>query len=384
MRELDELRREIDAIDKELLPLFRERMEVSGRVADFKRKNGMEVLDAGREKQILENKMKQVDGEREKREVYEFYHAIMAISRLRQTAELADSSKKPNVKEIFSPAPPKEKPKVVFQGSPGAYSEEAAVRYFGEDTERFCVKTFEDAFLALKEDTADYAILPIENSYSGTIVKNIDLLEKYSYYIVGEINIPIRHCLMGLPGAKLSDIRKVYSHEQGIIQCEKFLKSLQDAECVPYYNTALSAKLVAENKEPSFAAVAGKRAASLYGLSVLAENIEDSDKNTTRFAVIKKHPEHSNECDKVSCVFTLPHESGELYRVLSVFASGGLNLIKLESRPVHKHNFEYMFFVDYSGNLADTHVMEVTDSVIAGTADFKLLGNYKSCKNKGD
>ena len=187
MNELDELRQKIDAIDQQLLPLFLERMEICSQVADYKRKVGMEVLDAGRERRILENKMQLVEGEREKNEVYEFYHAIMSISRARQAGELEENSRKQKVKEIFQPVAPVESPTVVFQGSPGAYSEEAAVSFFGEETNRFCVKTFADAFEALKTEQADYAVLPIENSYSGTIVENMDLLEKYSYFIVGEI-----------------------------------------------------------------------------------------------------------------------------------------------------------------------------------------------------
>ncbi len=384
MNELDELRQKIDAIDKQLLPLFLERMEICSQVADYKRKVGMEVLDAGRERRILENKMQLVEGEREKNEVYEFYHAIMSISRARQAGELEENSRKQKVKEIFQPVAPVESPTVVFQGSPGAYSEEAAVSFFGEETNRFCVKTFADAFEALKTEQADYAVLPIENSYSGTIVENMDLLEKYSYFIVGEINIPIRHYLMGLPGTKLSDIQKVYSHEQGIIQSSRFLKSMPDVTCEAYYNTAMSAKLVAESGDKHLAAVAGKRNAKLYGLSILAENIQDSDKNTTRFVVVAKKPQCDTACDKVSCVFTLRHESGELHRVLAMFAHGGLNLIKLESRPIHHRNFEYMFFVDYTGNLLDNHVAEITDNVIVGTQAFKLLGNYKSCEDKGE
>lgn len=384
MNELDELRQKIDAIDKQLLPLFLERMEICSKVADYKRKVGMEVLDAARERRILENKMQMVEGEREKNEVYEFYHAIMSISRARQTEELREECRKQRVKEIFQSVPPAKNPTVVFQGSPGAYSEEAAVSYFGEETSRFCVKTFDEAFVALKADEADYAVLPIENSYSGTIVENMDLLEKYSYYIVGEINIPIRHYLMGVQGAKLSEIRKVYSHEQGLIQSGKFLKTLPDITCEAYYNTAMSAKMVAELGDKHLAAVAGKRNAALYGLSILAGNIQDSDKNTTRFVVVAKRPQWDENCDKISCVFTLPHESGELHRVLAMFAHGGLNLIKLESRPIHRRNFEYMFFVDYTGNLADADVAAITDSVIVGTQAFKLLGNYKSCEDKGE
>ena len=161
------------------------------------------------------------------------------------------------------------------------------------------------------------------------------------------------------------------------------MKSLGDVQCETYHSTALSAKAVAERGDKSMAAIAGRRNAEIYGLEILAENINSCDANTTRFVVISKYPEISAGCDKVSIAFTLPHESGQLHRLLACFAQGGLNLLKLESRPILNKRFEYMFFADYSGNLLDSHVREVTDSVIEGTQEFKLLGNYQAGKLEG-
>lgn len=384
MNELEQLRQQIDAIDRQLLPLFLERMQVCSRVADYKRKIGMPVLDAEREKRVLADKLKLLREPGMEAEVYEFFNAVMSISRVRQTRELTGEKDRVRIRGIIERSrTPVEEPRVCYFGSEGAYSEEAAIGYFGGAARRFYAKTFEDAFLSLKEDRADYAVLPIENSSTGTIVDVMDLLEQYSYYITGEIDIPIRHCLMGVPGAKLSDIRTVYSHEQGILQSRVFLKSLGDVQCETYHSTALSAKAVAERGDKSMAAIAGRRNAEIYGLEILAENINSCSANTTRFVVISKYPEISAGCDKVSIAFTLPHESGQLHRLLACFAQGGLNLLKLESRPIPNKRFEYMFFVDYSGNLLDSHVREVTDSVIEGTQEFKLLGNYQAGKLEG-
>lgn len=384
MNELEQLRQQIDRLDSQLLPLFLERMKVCSRVADYKRQVGMPVLDAEREQQLLADKLKLLKEPGMEDEVYEFFHAVMSISRVRQTRELSDRKERVRIGRMLENSRlPKENPTVCYFGSEGAYSEEAAIGYFGSGVRRFFAKTFEDAFVSLKENRADYAVLPIENSSTGTIADVMDLLEKYSYFITGEIDIPIHHCLMGIPGAKLSDIRKVYSHEQGILQSREFLQTLSDVQCETYHSTALSAKAVAERKDKQLAAIAGKRNAEIYGLEILAENINSSAVNTTRFVVISKCPEISPECNKVSIAFTLPHESGQLHRLLACFAQGGLNLLKLESRPIPNRRFEYMFFVDFTGNLLEKQVREVTDSVIEGTQAFKLLGNYRAGKLEG-
>lgn len=382
MNELERLRTEIDGIDKELLPLFLKRMAVCSQVADYKRKVGMAVLDAEREAEVLQNKMtlleeygqsKEMQGE-----VYEFFRAVMAISRVRQTRELTEGTDRMRVETILaSKREPVQNPTVCFFGSEGSYSEEAAIRFFGDGAQRISARTFTEAFSMLGTEQADYLVLPIENSSTGTIADVTELLLKHGYFIVGEEKVGIRHCLLGVPGAKLSDIKTVYSHEQGILQCREFLHTLGDVRCEEYYSTALSAKAVAQKGDVSCAAIAARRNAELLGLSVLAEGINNSAVNTTRFAVIATRPEISPSCDKVSIAFTLPHESGQLHRLLACFAQAGLNLLKLESRPLDGKPFEYMFFADYSGNLLDDTVRTVTDSVIEGTQEFTLLGNYK-------
>lgn len=382
MNELEQLRQQIDGLDRQLLPLFLERMEVCSKVADYKRTVGMPVLDSGRETQVLENKLKLLQelgyGEDMKTEVYDFFHAVMAISRVRQTRELTGEKDRVRIDETLKHRQErKENPTICYFGSQGSYSEEAAISYFGEKSNRFSSKTFSGAFEALETGQADYLVLPMENSSTGTIAEVSELLLKYGYYIVGEEKIAIRHCLLGVKGATLSDIKTVYSHEQGILQCGDFLHSLGEVHCEEYYSTALSAAAVAERQDKSLAAIAAKRNAELLGLSVLAEHINNSDVNTTRFAVIAKHPEVDETCDKISIAFTLRHESGQLHRLLALFAQAGFNLLKLESRPIASKPFEYMFLADYTGNLLVPSVREVTDSVIEGTQEFTLLGNYR-------
>lgn len=382
MNELEQLRQNIDAIDRQLLPLFLDRMELCSKVADYKRSVGKPVLDASRERQVLDNKIKLLeelgrDGDM-KQEVYEFFNTIMSISRVRQTRELSGQEHRVRIDDLLKQAKSRvQNPAICYFGSQGSYSEEAAISYFGEGSNRFSAKTFAEAFASLKADKADYLVLPIENSSTGTIAEVMELLLAYGYYIVGEEKIAIRHCLLGVKGATLEDVKTVYSHEQGILQCGDFLHSLGDVHCEEYYSTALSAQAVAEKQDKSLAAIAAKRNAELLGLEVLAENINNNETNTTRFAVIAKQPEVDENCNKVSIAFTLPHESGQLQRLLACFAQAGLNLLKLESRPIVNKPFEYMFLADYTGNLLETSVREVTNSVIEGTQEFTWLGNYK-------
>lgn len=379
MNELENLRCSIDEIDKKLLPLFLERMELCERVADYKRKIGMPVLDATREAQVLEGKMKLLADDGMKDEVYEFFSSIMTISRVRQNKILSDAEERLHSEDMLkNSVSPKQNPKIVYFGSEGAYSEEAAIGVFGESSDRFYAKTFEDAFSALKEGRADYAVLPIENSSTGMIADVADLLAKYEYYIVGEIYIPIRHCLMAVKGAELSGIKTIYSHEQAILQSREFLKTLKEVQCETYHSTALSAKAVSESGDAHKAAIAARRSAKLYNLEILAEDINSSDENTTRFAVICAKPQISEKSNKISAVFTLKHESGQLSRILTSFARGGLNLLKLESRPIPESPFEYRFFVDYTGCLFDKNVRSITDTAMAEAESFTLLGNYEN------
>ncbi|KPU44785.1 P-protein [Oxobacter pfennigii] len=267
--------------------------------------------------------------------------------------------------------------KVGFQGVPGSYSEEALINYFGREVDMIAVREFEDVFSELDKNTIEYGVLPIENSSTGAIANVYDLLNRHDYYIVGEICIKVSHCLMGVKGAKIDDIEEVYSHPQGLEQCREYLSSHRDWKLIPYRNTAVSAEYVNEKGSKSLGAIASKRAAELYNLEILAENINMNDTNYTRFAIIGKEMDKSESPDKISIVISTEHKAGCLYNVLKYFAENNINLLKIESRPVAHTPWEYYFYIDYEGNLNDITVINATKEIERNSCYFKLLGNYK-------
>lgn len=375
MNELNILRKKIDKIDKKLLPLFIKRMGYSAKVAEYKSKCGMPVLDTNRERSILDSRAKMAGSENEDA-VRRFFSAIMAISRSKQHKILNDTSCSENTLAKFDFSELKDSPTVAYQGIAGAYSEAALMKMFGEDCERINCQTFDDVFRAVERGDADYGVLPLENSHTGSISDVYDLLAENDFYIIGETYVPVEHCLVALDGAEISSIKTVYSHEQGFLQCRDFFKAYPDIEFHPYYNTAISAKLVADSGDKTVAAIASKRTADLYGLTVLAENINKSNVNTTRFAAVSKRGIINERCSKISVMFKLANESGSLSGVLTDFADNGLNLVKLESRPRHDKNFEYIFFVDLEGNLLDDHVRHAIERISDHTPYLRLFGNY--------
>ena len=283
------------------------------------------------------------------------------------------------------------KPRVAFAGERGAYAEAAAIQFFEDDASIIPHASFEDVFKSITGGGADYGVLPIENSSTGAIAAVYDLFARYRAVIVGETAVAVRHCLMALPGASIDTIKNVYSHEQGFYQSRDFLSDHPDWQCVPYHNTAVAAHMVAESGDISFAAIAGKRAAELYGLDILAEDINSSNVNTTRFVVISPMPEIRPGANKISIAFTLPHTRGSLYRLLGIFDEQGLNLCKIESRPLPDAPWEYRFYLDFLTDPADAYHAENETSeseedaaayidllrqIIAGTGSFDYLGYY--------
>ncbi len=375
MYDIDYLRKQIDKIDNELLPLFLERMECSHNVAEFKRANSLPVLDKTREKQILDSRTAAVS-ENLKAPVRDFFSSIMKISRNLQARELySDNDNAPWLCNFDNSAILPD-PVVAYQGIPGANSETALIKFFGDNTHSINVMTFGEVLDEVEAGNADYGVLPIENSSTGSISGAYDLLEKREFYIVGEVEVDIRHCLIGFEEAELRDIRNVYSHEQGYMQCKEFFKGYPKMEFQPYYNTAIAAKMIAGLGDISNAAVADARVAKLYGLKVLADNISSVDTNITRFAVIAKRGLVMPQCNKISIMFTLPHQSGALCNVLSEFSENGVNLLKIESRPSKQGSFEYLFFVDLEGNLANPQIKRLLAEVASSCASFRILGNY--------
>lgn len=379
--ELHALRSEIDEIDAQVVELFRRRMAVTEQVGRHKLARGLPVLDAGREAQVLEKKAA-LAGPDLRDDVTALYETVMALSR-RQQQRLMAVGKPPDwlsaLRDAIAHAReplPAQSARVLYQGEPGAYAEEAAVDFFGEDCQRSHVAGWEDIFAALRDGRADYGVLPIENSSTGSINQVYDLLAKYGGYIVGEQTVRVNHCLMAPKGAQLSGLREVYSHEQGLLQCREYLKSHPGWTRTALRNTAAAAKYVAEQGDPAKAAIGSRRCAALYGLDVLAEGINFSRENFTRFVVVSPVLELRLGREKISLLVTLSHQSGTLYRLLSVFAHGGLNLMKLESRPMPDRPWEYRFFVDFTGDLTAPGMEETLRDAAETAENFRVLGNY--------
>ncbi len=381
MSELDLLRGQIDDIDAQLTALFLRRMEVTGRVGAYKQKNGIPVLDAAREQDVLARKVAAVDDPARKSDVTALYEAIMGISRRQQRnlvreAGNADYSRiRAALDGCRAPLP---RPRVLYQGEPGAYADEAAAGFFGDAVPRERAETWEDIFVALKEGRADYGVVPIENSSTGSISQVYDLLAQYGHSIVGEQTVKVDHCLAAPRGADLAGIRRVYSHEQGLLQCADYLKAHPAWEGFPRLNTAESALYVAQAGDPAQAAICSRRAAELYGLDVLAQHINANDSNYTRFVVVSPVMELRPGRDKVSALFIVPHRSGSLHEIMTIFAVNGLNMMKLESRPIVGRSWEYRFFVDFTGDLTAPGLDGVLLELSQTAEGFRVLGNYKS------
>lgn len=381
MDELQRLRGEIDTIDRELVELFRRRMAVTRQVGEYKRANGVPVLDQERERQLLQNKG-ELAGEELRPAVITLFQTVMALSRRQQRDLMGRGPDNPGVlrwqeaqSNLRQPIPA---PRVAYQGVPGAYSEQAALDFFGPAVDTTGLEQFEDCFLALRDGRADYAVLPIENSSTGAIRQIYDLLTQYECYMVGETTVKVEHCLMALPGATLDTITHVYSHEQGLFQCERFLNAHPAWKQVPQADTAGSAQMVAHSGDPTKAAVCSARAAELYGLEILARGINHNAHNTTRFVVASPRLELRPGADKVSTLFVLPHEAGSLHEILTMFAVHGLNLMKLESRPLPGRSWEYMFFLEFTGQPGDPAVGDALHELAQTTGEFRVLGWFPS------
>lgn len=269
-------------------------------------------------------------------------------------------------------------PFVVYQGEPGSFSEMAAIRFFGESVKARGLRQFEDSFRAVTGGEADYAVLPIENSSTGAIRQVYDLLAGYDCFIVGETSVRVSQNLAALPGTRLEDIHTVYSHEQGLFQSEPFLNEHPLWRRISQPDTAGSAKMVAERGDRTKAAICSERAAGIYGLEILVPAINYNSANTTRFVVVSPRMELPRERDKIIISFRTAHKSGSLHEVLSIFTVRGLNLVRLESRPIPEHNWEYMFFVEFTGDLTATGMDDVIRLLAESTSGLRIYGNIRS------
>ncbi len=382
MRDLLDVRNEIDVIDREIVRLYQQRMELAMDVGKYKIANGKAVLDQEREDQKLATLSALVDGDFMRQGVVELFEQIMSTSRKKQYKYMAEQGLMKNFhftkieKMDFSGK------KIVCQGVSGAYSEKAMKAFFGEDVEGEMVPKWRDAMEKITSGEADYAVLPIENSTAGIIGENYDNLLDYDVCIIGEQIIRIEHALLGLPGSKIEDIAHVYSHPQALSQCSQFLDIEHPSIGVHKTpNTAMAAQKIKDDGIMTQAAIADPSNADIYGLEVLAEKIQDEKGNATRFIIVSKQKEYLATADKVSLSFELPHKKGSLYHILSHFIFNGLSMTKIESRPKPGHNWEYRFFIDFSGNLEDEDVQSALRGLREESRHLHVIGNYKAFEN---
>lgn len=374
--DLLELREEIDRIDKQIVALYEERMEVSSKVADYKISTGKKVFDKEREEQKLAQVKSLAHSDFNRTGVEELFSQIMSMSRKLQYQKLSDCGASMRFPFIEVDSIDKENCRVCYQGAEGAYSEAATRQYFGDDVKRFHVDTFRDAFAALEEGSADYAVLPIENSTAGVVSEIYDLLTEYENYIIGEQIIEIRHCLMGVPGAKLSDIDTVYAHPQALMQSARFLNSHPEIKQIGMKNNAFAANKVSQEGLKNQAAIASSLCAEIYGLEIIEEGVNQAESNSTRFIIVTNQKVFLKGAGKISLCLEIAHEAGSLYHLMSHFIYNNLNMTKIESRPIEDRNWEYRFFIDFDGNLEESAVKNALRGLREEARMMKILGNY--------
>ena len=380
MGSLEEYRAQLDEIDREIVRLYEQRMQVSEEVAEYKIANGRTVLDRQREQEKLRAVESMVRDERNRLGARELFEQLMSSSRKRQYQMMSEQGAQ--TQSAFTQVASLTGPdtRVVFQGAAGSYSEAAMKNFFGESVESFGVETFRDAMISIEEGAADYAVLPIENSTAGIVSENYDLLVEFENYIVGEQIIRIEHCLMSVPGADLDGIKRVYSHPQSLAQSERFLQEHLSWQQIGMKNNAFAAQKVASEKDPSQAAIASAYAAKAYGLEILLRGVNQSSSNSTRFIIVSPRKIFTENADKISLCVEIAHESGALYHLLSHIIYNGLNMVKIESRPIEDRSFEYRFFIDFEGKLTDPAVRSALRGIREEARHMRILGCYQSAR----
>ena len=373
---MEEYRAKIDKIDDEIARLYLERMGVVAKIGEEKKNNNAPVLVPGREKAIL-NRVTRTAPNEMKLYVKQVFDEILETSRAYQrrlftpSTELSESLYKAMTERANFPS----FGTVACQGVEGAYSGVAAEKLFQlPDVTYF--KTFEGVFQAVEKGFCEFGVLPIENSSVGSVNAVYDLMKQHRFYIVRSLKLKINHFLMAKPGTKMEEITEIFSHEQALNQCSGFLNNLNKSVKVTVCtNTAVAARSVAES-DGKVVCISGRNCAELYGLNILSGNVQNADNNYTRFICISKDLKIYNGANKISIMMTLPHEAGSLNRTLNKFSTLGLNLTKIESRPIPNSTFEFMFYFDFEGQIEDAEVMGLLNELNSGSEQFAFLGSY--------
>ena len=378
--DINESRKKIDSIDKELVKLFCERMETAKDIASYKRENNMPVFDGERERALLNNieDMAGEHGDAARR----LYGSLLELSRmyqhkmLRGTSKLSESIENAvkNTPQLFP-----EKAVVACQGVEGAHSAHACERIFEKPSIMY-FKSFEAVFQAVGNGLCKYGVVPLENSSAGSVNQIYSLMAKYNFSIVRSTKMHIEHSLVANGGASLSDIKEIYSHPQAISQSSEFLAGLsKDVKIIPCENTAIAAKKVAESKSKNIGALCSEECSDQYGLEILQSKVQNSANNYTRFICFSKELEIYPGADKTSLLLKIPHKAGALYNIMAVFYTLGINILKLESRPIPESDFEFMFYFDLDVPVYSDKLSLAIDQLVQslGTKNIKYLGSYR-------
>ncbi len=352
---LEELRRKIDEADDRIVRLIAERIRIAEAIGEEKKKQGKQIEDIAREQVVLENIRSIAQKENISQEDIErIYRHIMALSKSVEGTVVA------------------------FQGEIGAYSEEAAFQFFGSIQVKPC-ESVEDVFKAVEQGETQFGIIPIENSLEGSITRSYDLLLDSELRVCGETELRVVHCLIASPETRLDLVKRVYSHPQALGQCQAFLRHL-NCELIPTYDTAGSVKMIKEKGISDGAAIASARAAEIYGMQIIAREIEDNPHNFTRFFILSRQDSPPSGNDKTSIVFSVKHRPGALYELLKTLASRNINLTKIESRPTRQKPWEYNFYLDFEGHREDKVAREALEDLEKNSLFFKVLGSYPRAK----
>lgn len=375
--DLTKLREEINDVDEKLIELFKKRMNIAAEVAEYKKEHGLPVLDAARERALLE-RISQMAGEDLGGYARTLYHTMMDVSKAYQQTKLnPESSIYSDILDAIETTPKlfPDRARVACQGVEGAYSQIATEKLFELPSIRY-YPTFDSVFNAIEQGECRYGVLPIENSTAGSVKKVYELMLHHRFYIVKSVRLKVDHNLLSKKGVKLSEIKEIISHEQAISQSTSFLRSLPGVKVTVVANTAVAAKMVAESDRRDLAALSSRFCAELYGLDTLESAVQDMGNNYTRFICISKAPEVYPGADKISLMLVTPNKPGALYHVLSCFNALGINMTKLESCPIPDRDFESMFYFDFTVSVYSDTLKRLLCELEARSEKFRLLGAY--------
>ncbi len=375
--EISKLREKIDSLDENIVKLYKERMAVSAEIANYKRENGLPVLDHKRERELL-SRVSELSGEELEKYTRVLYETLLATSRAYQDKMLyraSDICEKIAYATENTPKLFPERVKVACQGIEGAYSQSAAESLFRLPSISY-YKTFEDVFEALDSGECKYAVLPVENSTAGSVNKVYDLMRSHKFYIVRSVRVRIEHNLFALRGTSLSDIREIVSHEQALSQCANYIASLGNVKATPVLNTAIAAETVKNSGRHDLAALSSRSCGDIYGLDCLASSVQDRGANYTRFVCISKELELYPGSDRTSFMTVISHRPGSLYRILSKLNSCGINMLKLESRPIPDKDFQIMFYIDARLSMYSPDLPTLINELSGECEELRYLGTY--------